>query len=215
MHRSAHHQRIVRAVVAEAHGTKGRGGGKGRRQGRGPQGRRGRQADPPSVSVDDVGAWFAGQVPDDWFVGAVTVAVDRDEIVVTGELAVPKTDDAASIDTATAARIDAFREDTRPQRMAIAERAQSLFERHVTWAATCGESADTFTHAAVPVMTRLVMEERAVLDTLISAGVARSRSEALAWCVQLVGRNEAEWIGKVRDAMKAVEELRDEGPATA
>jgi hypothetical protein len=63
-------------------------------------------------------------------------------------------------------------------------------------------------------MTRLRMQERAVLDTLIDAGVARSRSEALAWCVRLVGRNEAEWMDRLRQALVAVEEARSAGPDT-
>ncbi len=206
-----HTQRNIRRVVDG--GPRGRGGP--RRGGRGPGGRRGRVADPPATTGDEVAAWFAGQLPDDWFVAPPAVLIDRDEIVVTGALAVPKVDGDAEVATATDARIEAFREDTRPQRMAIAERAQARFERHVTWAASCGESAQTFTHASVPVMTRLVMDERAVLDTLISAGVARSRSEALAWCVRLVGRNESEWIDKIREAMRAVEDLRSEGPDSA
>jgi hypothetical protein len=51
-----------------------------------------------------------------------------------------------------------------------------------------------------------------VLDTLVEAGVARSRSEALAWCVRLVGRNQAEWIESLRTALGAVGRARAEGP---
>jgi hypothetical protein len=69
-----------------------------------------------------------------------------------------------------------------------------------------------FTTAGVPVMTRLRMGDRRVLDTLIDAGVARSRSEALAWCVRLVSQHEAEWIAELRDAMKTVDEVRTRGP---
>ena len=50
-------------------------------------------------------------------------------------------------------------------------------------------------------MTRLRLADRRVLDTLIDAGVARSRSEALAWCVRLVAQHEADWIQELRDAM--------------
>ena len=51
-----------------------------------------------------------------------------------------------------------------------------------------------------------------MLDTLIDAGVARSRSEALAWCVRLVDRHQGEWIDQLRDAMSKVEEIRADGP---
>jgi hypothetical protein len=65
----------------------------------------------------------------------------------------------------------------------------------------------------VPVMTRLLLDERCVLDTLIDAGIARSRSEALAWCVKLVGANQAEWIDQLREAVSEVERVRADGPA--
>jgi hypothetical protein len=61
-------------------------------------------------------------------------------------------------------------------------------------------------------MTRLRQPERRVLDTLVEAGVARSRSDALAWCVKLVGANEAAWIDGLRDALQHVEKVRAEGP---
>ena len=63
-------------------------------------------------------------------------------------------------------------------------------------------------------MTRLRQADRQVLDTLVAAGVARSRSDALAWCVRLVGRNADEWLGKLREAMADVERVRAEGPDT-
>ena len=50
-------------------------------------------------------------------------------------------------------------------------------------------------------MTRLRQPERQVLDTLVDAGVARSRSDALAWSVRLVGEHADEWLAKLRDAM--------------
>jgi hypothetical protein len=42
--------------------------------------------------------------------------------------------------------------------------------------------------------------------------VARSRSEALAWCVRLVGRNEDVWISELRAAFEHVEQVRSRGP---
>jgi hypothetical protein len=52
-----------------------------------------------------------------------------------------------------------------------------------------------------------------VLDTLVDAGVARSRSEALAWCVRLVGEHEDDWLAELRQAMSHVAEVRAKGPA--
>ncbi|HEX2058530.1 MAG TPA: hypothetical protein VHI71_09180 [Actinomycetota bacterium] len=165
---------------------------------------------------DEIGGWFAGRLPDDWFEAAPEVTGDRDEILVVGRLADVDLGADASEDAANAARlarIKRFREDTRNARMAIADEAERLFRRKVAWGAECGGVRRVFTNMAIPVMTRLRLRERAVLDTLIDAGVARSRSEALAWCVRLVGKNESEWIDSLRDALAEVEKARAQGPA--
>jgi hypothetical protein len=167
------------------------------------------------MTMDELRGWFAGRIPDDWFTGAPEVTVDREEILVVGEIPDVKVAKGAAEAEASAAResrADAFREDTRGQRMAIAEEAQRRFRRIVSWGAKVGGETHHFTTAAVPVMTRLRMRERAVLDTLVDAGVARSRSEALAWCVRLVGDNESAWIEKLRGALGAVKEARRKGP---
>lgn len=69
-----------------------------------------------------------------------------------------------------------------------------------------------FTSQSTPVMTRLRIAERAVLDTLVRGGVARSRSDALAWCVKLVARNQSEWLSELREALSEVEAVRRDGP---
>jgi len=167
------------------------------------------------TAMDEIRGWFNGRIPDGWFTGPVTIAGDREEILVTGELADPKVGAKASEAERAAARgskVDGFREETRPARMRIAGEAEHRFGRKVSWAVTIGGETRAFTTASVPVMTRLRMRERLVLDTLVDAGVARSRSEALAWCVRLVGDNEAAWIEKLRGALGSVESVRSEGP---
>lgn len=170
---------------------------------------------PVTASEDKIRGWFAGQIPDDWYVAPVEITMDRDEILITGTLSGPKVDDEASEETkgaAADARIRKFREETRADRIAIAQQAEHLFDRKVSWAAVCGDVRRGFSRHGVPVMTRLRMPQRAVLDTLIDSGVARSRSEALAWCVRLVGKHQAEWLDELRDAMTQVEEVRAKGP---
>lgn len=167
---------------------------------------------------EELHGWFAGRLPDDWFQGAPEVSADRDEILVIGRVADVDLGSDVSEDAAKAARlarIKRFREDTRASRMAIADEAERIFGRKVAWGAECGGVRRVFTNMAIPVMTRLRLRERAVLDTLIDAGVARSRSEALAWCVRLVGKNESEWIDTLREALAGVEKVRTQGPATA
>jgi hypothetical protein len=165
--------------------------------------------------AEQVKTWFSDRVPDDWFLGEIDVSVDRDEILVLGELAapdVPKKSPAAIVASASMARLDRFRDTTREARKAITGEAEPLFNRKVSWGALCGGQRKVFTQLSVPVMTRLRMSERAVLDTLVDASVARSRSDALAWCVRLVGANQARWIEELRDALVHVEKVRADGP---
>ncbi|HEY5014553.1 MAG TPA: hypothetical protein VIK61_17850 [Acidimicrobiia bacterium] len=161
-----------------------------------------------------VQGWFAGRLPDGWFTGAPEVVVDRDEILVVGALAEPDYPDAetAARQAARLARIQRFREETREQRMRIADEAEARTGRKVAWGASCGGETRVFTSLSVPVMTRLRMNERQVLDTLVGGGVARSRSEALAWCVRLVGDHQSDWIQQLRDALVAVQAARADGP---
>jgi hypothetical protein len=156
--------------------------------------------------MTEISGWFAGRVPDDWFTDAPDVCIDREEILVVGRVAVPEPG-------AELGRVKRFREETRDQRMRIAEEAEARFGRTVSWGVLAGDDRYLFTHLAVPVMTRLRQSERTVLDTLIDAGVARSRSDALAWCVRLVDKHQGEWIEQLRGALVHVEEVRKQGPA--
>jgi hypothetical protein len=165
----------------------------------------------------DITAWFSGRLPADWFTEAPRITVDRDEITVVGVLAVPE-EGGDSEDSGRAAqegRIARFREQTRDERIAIAREAERRFERKVAWGARCGDTETAFTRIAAPVMTRLRQDERIVLDTLVDAGVARSRSHALAWCVRLVGQHSGDWLAELRTALTDVERLRDAGPDAA
>jgi hypothetical protein len=172
----------------------------------------------PDETTGTVRGWFAGRLPQDWFTGPAEVRVDREEITVVGTLPAPEVAEGAS-DAERAAAADgrarSFREDTREQRIAIAREAEHRFDRKVAWGVEIDGRRALFTHLAVPVMTRLRQPERMVLDTLVAAGVARSRSEALAWSVRLVGRHAEEWLGELRSAMEQVERVRAQGPDQA
>src|SRR3954449_7648088 len=183
----------------------GQGFGRGR-------GGRGRGADSaPPVERAEVAGWLAGRLPDGWFTGPVDLTIDRDEITIVGTLAEPPAGEGDPA-AARAGRISRFREETRQERMAIHDAAQERYGRSVAWGAAVGDTREVFTNLSVPVMTRLRQPERLVLDTLVDAGVARSRSEALAWAVRLVGQHAEEWLGELREAMASVEEVRARGP---
>jgi hypothetical protein len=165
------------------------------------------------VERSEVAGWFAGRLPDGWFTGPVDLTIDRDEITVVGTLAEPESGEGDQA-AARAGRIARFREETRQQRMAIADAAQERYGRSVAWGAACGDTREVFTNLSTPVMTRLRQAERLVLDTLVDAGVARSRSEGLAWAVRLVGQHADEWLDELRRAMESVDEVRRRGPHT-
>jgi hypothetical protein len=170
-------------------------------------------------NTTSIRSWFAGRLPGEWTAsGQPTIDVDREEIIVTLSLGgLNLSGDASELDVAeaTVGRISAFREDTREQRMSIAREAEHRFERKVAWGVTLEGRTELFSHIAVPVMTRLRQPERQVLDTLVEANVARSRAEALAWCVKLVGKHTDDWLTDLRDAMQHVEKVRDAGPDAA
>ena len=164
---------------------------------------------------DEISGWFAGRIPQGWFTGTPEIRVDREEIWVVGILPdVQLGGDASkeSLAAARAGRIKQFREETREARMEIAGEAQRRFGRSTAWGVKIGDAQEMFTHLALPVMTRLRLPEREILDTLISSGVARNRAHALAWCVRLVEKNEKEWLTELRDALSKVGQVRQQGP---
>jgi hypothetical protein len=168
-----------------------------------------------------VAGWFAGRLPEQWQAEPAEITIDREEITV--RLTIPDvelpedTGDAARAE-ARAGRAKAFREETRAQRMEIAREAEHRYDAKVSWGVRLGarEGEDghheLWTHVAAPVMTRLRQPQRMVLDTLVDAGVARSRADALAWCVRLVGQHEDDWLAELREAMTSVADVRAKGP---
>jgi hypothetical protein len=162
--------------------------------------------------------WFTGRLPDDWLDGAVEVRLDREEITVILPISGPQVADGASDAEHAAAwegRARRFREETRDHRIQIANQAQHTYGRKVSWGVRSADRTFMFTTFSVPVMTRLRQAERLVLDTLVDAGVARSRSDALAWCVRLVGEHEDAWLGELREALQHVEQIRSQGPGSS
>ena len=159
--------------------------------------------------------WFTGRIPDDLFESLVEVTVDREEITVVGRIPAPRLADDVSDaerEAAVQGRVQEFRERTREERIGVAREAEHRFRKKVSWGVECADRRVLFTHIAAPVMTRLRQPERQVLDTLIAAGVARSRSDALAWCVRLVQKHTDDWLTELRDSLEHVQRVRAQGP---
>ncbi len=150
---------------------------------------------------DELQTWFASRLPKDWFEGPLEITSDGEEILVVGTL--PDVElaggtSAAARAAAQDARIDRFREETRDDRVRIAREGERHFRRKVGWGARCGDQMKLFTTASVPVMTRLRMPERSILDTLVAGGV--------------VGMHQKDWIKGLREALVKVDEARGKGP---
>jgi hypothetical protein len=163
--------------------------------------------------LDEIKGWVAGRLPADWYEGTPEVTADREEILVIGTLKPAKVEGNEDAQKAAAAgRVKQHREDTREKRMAISNEAERRFDRPISWGVKIGDKTFLFTHLSIPVMTRLRQKERQVLDSLVDAGVARSRSEAVAWCIRLVEQHESDWLKELREAMSKVAQVRSGGP---
>ncbi|MEU2113352.1 hypothetical protein [Streptomyces sp. NPDC019507] len=168
-----------------------------------------------SEQLEKLRGWFAGRLPEDVCEHHLDVTVDREEITV--RRAHPRAaaaGGAAAAETRAAARgrIQEFRERTRDARVAVAREAEGRFGEKVSRGVACGGDRAPFTHVAAPVMTRLRQPEPQVLDTLVAGGVARSRSDALAWCVRLVQQHSDTWLTDRRDSLEHVQHVRAQGP---
>lgn len=166
-------------------------------------------------TVEKLRGWFSGRLPGEWFEGWPEVVLDREEITVVGRLRTPVLAEGVSEVERSAAvegGVQRFREETRERRVEIAREAEHRFRRKVSWGVAVGDRTVMFTTLSVPVMTRLRQGERRVLDTLVAAGVARSRSDALAWCVRLVGTHTDTWLADLRNALQHVDRVRASGP---
>jgi hypothetical protein len=193
--------------------------------------KQGEAASPP----EQIRGWLTARLPDGWFEGRPEILIDREEITVIGHLPGPGKPSAAGdgeaaqakgaaaaegaeersgaeAEAAAIGRSRRFRQETRDARIEIAREAEHSFGRKVSWGVVCDDYKVMFTTLSIPVMTRLRQPERRVLDTLVDAGVARSRSDALAWCVRLVGEHEDSWLSDLREALRHVEQVRAEGP---
>jgi hypothetical protein len=154
-------------------------------------------------AVDRLRGWFTGRMPEEWLDGTIEVKLDREEITVIVPVTAPQAADEASEAEQAAAWEGRARE------------AEHAYGRKVSWGVRSADRTVMFTTFSVPVMTRLRQAERLVLDTLVDAGVARSRSDALAWCVRLVGEHEDAWLGELREALQRVEQIRADGPRSS
>lgn len=163
------------------------------------------------MNTTELQSWLKERLPADLVAGMPEIAIYDDEVIVTVPLATGALGDDLAGDERRQAEqrlIAQRREETRPLRMKLARELQKQLDLPVAWGMRVGGSEVLFTTRSAPVMTRLGRTEREVLDTLVAAGVADTRSAALAYAVRAFALEHADWIAEVRAAIAQVEQVR-------
>lgn len=153
---------------------------------------------------EDVAELVARRLPPALAARPPIVRLYPDEVVVVLELE-PAPEGGPE---AARALIERRREETRRARIQAAREIERELGRPVAWGMRAGPVETLFTTRTAPVMTRLGRAEREVLDTLVAAGVADTRSSALAYVVRAFAAEHAEWLAEVRQAIGEVERVR-------
>ncbi len=155
----------------------------------------------------DVPSWVAQQLPPLLAHRPPEVRQYADELLIVLHVVPPEAFDSESIE-ASQALIGRLRAETRGLRMQIASELEGTLGLPVAWGMRLGELEMLFTTRTAPVMTRLGRAERDVLDTLVAAGVADTRSSALAYTVRAFAAEHGAWLAEVREAIAEVERVR-------
>ena len=156
------------------------------------------------MQINELQQWLQQQIPAALQAAPPQVRLYPDELVIVLDIAAPADADAS----ARQALIAQQRENTRGLRMQIADEVQRRSGLPVAWGMRAGDLEVLFTTRTMPVMTRLGRAEREVLDTLVAAGVADTRSSALAYTVRAFAAEHGEWLSEVREAIAEVERVR-------
>lgn len=159
------------------------------------------------MQTAEIQTWLAEQLPHELTAAPPEVRLYDDELVVTLQVAPPAADngDEGELEQRLIARL---RETSRPLRMQLARDLQHRLHVPVAWGMRCGATETIFTSRTVPVMTRLNRREREVLDTLVAAGVAETRSAALAYTVRAFAEAHGEWLDEVGIVIEQVQQVR-------
>ncbi len=161
------------------------------------------------MQVEDIKATVQSRLPAT-LASKVYVAVYPDEVVIVlhPDIELPQADTPDQQRRSEQALIAQQREATRTQRIKVAKELQRILKLPIAWGMRIGESEMLFTTRSAPVMTRLGRVERDVLDTLVAAGVAETRSSALAYTVRAFALEHGEWLAEVREALEQVRQVR-------
>ena len=104
--------------------------------------------------------------------------------------------------------IEHQRNETRSLRIQLGRHIERTYSCAVSWGMRAGGTVEYFTRNTIAVMTRLSRVERQVLDTLIAANVANTRSAALSYIVRAFATEHQDWLDKVEEVAKNMASLR-------
>ncbi|MCG8351634.1 MAG: hypothetical protein MI924_28030 [Chloroflexales bacterium] len=161
------------------------------------------------MQVEELQQWLQSKLPATLTAMPPRIKIYSDEVVIVlypNEAPMP--DDSIDQRSAEQALIAYQRELTRSLRMRLADEIQKKLRLPVAWGMRIGESEVLFTTRTIPVMTRLGRIERDVLDTLVAAGVAETRSSALAYTVRAFAAEHADWLAEVSQVIEQVRQVR-------
>ena len=163
------------------------------------------------MKIEELQRRIQERLPAQLLAGVPDISVYDDEVVVMLPIAADSLDSSLPDDErrdAALRLIGRRREETRSLRIHLARDVQEVVGRPVAWGMKVGDTTALFTTRSAPVMTRLGRAERDVLDTLVAAGVADTRSSALAYTVRAFAVEHTDWLAEVRTAIEQVEQVR-------
>lgn len=162
------------------------------------------------MDTQELQGWLEARLPEELRAAPPEIRLYDDEMVVllTSAALVSAGPSAEERRTAEERRIDELREETRPLRIRLARDLQAAAGRPVAWGLRIGATEVLFTSRTVPVMTRLGRAERELLDTLVAAGVAETRSAALGYVVRAFAAEHSEWLADMRAAIAQMHSVR-------
>ena len=153
--------------------------------------------------------WLLSQLPASVTGSDPEITLDADELLIILNLNTDSLKDGCeALKKREQELIERRRSETRKLRIQLGRQLEEISGCAVSWGMQAGGTVELFTMNTVAVMTRLSHAERQVLDTLIAANVANTRSAALAYIVRAFAIEHQEWLNQAQEAAKHMANLR-------
>jgi hypothetical protein len=155
--------------------------------------------------------WLLSQLPASVVGSDPEITINADELLITLNLNTETLmGKGEALKNAEHALIEHQRSETRTLRIQLGRHLERTYGCAVSWGMRAGGTVQLFTTNTTAVMTRLSRTERQVLDTLIAANVANTRSAALGYIVRTFAIEHQEWLNQAQEAAKHMTNLREQ-----